>query len=268
MSKIIKGKYYIADCEHRGDITRECEYLKEIQGIKILDTYWDGKDCGEAYIIFEFSSDIFKNVYNKLPNAFYNEDINNYVTVTQTLNEGKQIKYNDYNKKVKELYLKFLQDKVAITLFFEITPKINIYDIIVKAKKSISKYNDVVIDSYATNITDGNKFIHVLFLVPIESFDINGLRDFGTCCIANHGSWLGINRIYGQLTINSILVDKHFSLRDLYEKINNKADMLYYYKAHYYAKIELKTFSYKEYMDENNNIKKTINFDNKEYHIY
>lgn len=45
--------YYICDCEHDGDINGaqyEVEdYIKPLGG-EVTDTYWDGQDCGDAWI--------------------------------------------------------------------------------------------------------------------------------------------------------------------------------------------------------------------------
>ena len=41
--------YNVPDCEHDGDI-RDAENEVEEAGGKVVDTYWDGEDCGEAYV--------------------------------------------------------------------------------------------------------------------------------------------------------------------------------------------------------------------------
>lgn len=46
-------RYYVTDCEHLGDISyyeRKCRKYVETLGGKITETYWDGEDCGEAWI--------------------------------------------------------------------------------------------------------------------------------------------------------------------------------------------------------------------------
>lgn len=45
--------YPIIDCEHEGDISRAeyeaMQYVKPMGG-DVIDSYWDGRDCGEAYV--------------------------------------------------------------------------------------------------------------------------------------------------------------------------------------------------------------------------
>lgn len=50
----MKTKKYIrnvVDCEHNGDIAHT---IMEIQnaGGTVIERYWDGEDCGEAYVVF------------------------------------------------------------------------------------------------------------------------------------------------------------------------------------------------------------------------
>lgn len=43
--------YPIVDCEHEGDIrSAVCEVVNA--GGIIVRTEWDGRDCGEAYVVF------------------------------------------------------------------------------------------------------------------------------------------------------------------------------------------------------------------------
>lgn len=47
----------IADCEHWGDVNnvkRSCDEFCKKHGGKVLNTYWDGQDCGTAYVECEF----------------------------------------------------------------------------------------------------------------------------------------------------------------------------------------------------------------------
>lgn len=53
-NKPIYLKYPICDCEHEGDISSaECEVRKAIAGNngEIICSYWDGEDCGDAYVL-------------------------------------------------------------------------------------------------------------------------------------------------------------------------------------------------------------------------
>jgi len=46
-------KYNVVDCEHMGDIEHEESYVQKtitpFNG-EVVNTYWDGNDCGEAWI--------------------------------------------------------------------------------------------------------------------------------------------------------------------------------------------------------------------------
>ena len=54
--KTIIGRFHIPDCEHRGDIEWGRNVVTRKLGGKVMITreYWDGKDCGTAYIEFCF----------------------------------------------------------------------------------------------------------------------------------------------------------------------------------------------------------------------
>ena len=47
-------RYNIVDCENNGDIVAAVNkvesFLKSYDG-RLIDSYWDGKDCGEAWIV-------------------------------------------------------------------------------------------------------------------------------------------------------------------------------------------------------------------------
>lgn len=50
-----RSKYFVADCEHEGDINRAKAEVRNAGGI--VDGYeWDGNDCGEALICYHCNS--------------------------------------------------------------------------------------------------------------------------------------------------------------------------------------------------------------------
>ena len=53
MEEIIKGIYRVTDCEHHGDMDSSTSYLRSI-GCNVIESHWDGKDCGDAYIVSNF----------------------------------------------------------------------------------------------------------------------------------------------------------------------------------------------------------------------
>lgn len=59
-------QYEIADCEHRGDIERAGREVMEFLGkydARAIKEFWDGKDCGEAYLIVEIPFKYVKEVF-------------------------------------------------------------------------------------------------------------------------------------------------------------------------------------------------------------
>ena len=65
-----KGQYFVADCEHEGDIERAKR--KVINAGGIVDGYeWDGNDCGEAWIYYHCDSKkALEQVENKIGNGY------------------------------------------------------------------------------------------------------------------------------------------------------------------------------------------------------
>lgn len=66
-TKNVYFRYDIADCEHYGDVTwavnKVENFVKKYDG-KVTDSYWDGNDCGEAwvecYIPYEHLEEVFR----------------------------------------------------------------------------------------------------------------------------------------------------------------------------------------------------------------
>lgn len=88
MEKMLYGKYKIIDCEHYGDIDSGLHDL-ERYNVNIIDTYWDGRDCGEAYIKFSFAEKDFEEIYRALHSfAIFEDNIQNYVQVDRSWAEG------------------------------------------------------------------------------------------------------------------------------------------------------------------------------------
>lgn len=64
-SKNVRFEYSICDCEHEDDVScAEHEVMDMIGkfGGCIVDTYWDGCDCGEAYVTYEVPFEYAKDV--------------------------------------------------------------------------------------------------------------------------------------------------------------------------------------------------------------
>lgn len=64
--KPVKFRYNVVDCEHWGDVSNDerevREYIEPLGG-RITETYWDGEDCGEAYIECEIPYSSLQKVF-------------------------------------------------------------------------------------------------------------------------------------------------------------------------------------------------------------
>lgn len=64
-TKKVRFDYKVYDCEHDGDMSyaeMECnDFCREYEG-EVVFSYWDGEDCGEAYITCEFPADKVEDV--------------------------------------------------------------------------------------------------------------------------------------------------------------------------------------------------------------
>ena len=73
--KNITGIYHVADCEHWCDMDSAKSFIRSL-GCVITDSYWDGRDCGEAWVEFSFPECRYVAIYNKLgSSAGYSADI-------------------------------------------------------------------------------------------------------------------------------------------------------------------------------------------------
>lgn len=55
-SKCVRFEYPVCDCEHDDDLRlgeREVEEIIDVFGGRIVGSYWNGRDCGEAYVTYE-----------------------------------------------------------------------------------------------------------------------------------------------------------------------------------------------------------------------
>lgn len=78
--KTIHCSYPIADCEHSGDI-RNAEYEVRKLGGKNMHSYWDGRDCGEAYVEFELDESQVLGVWKRSDKVRYEERLKDYINL-------------------------------------------------------------------------------------------------------------------------------------------------------------------------------------------
>lgn len=66
-----KEYYYpVVDCEHEGDMRSAVREVESAGGI-VVRTEWDGRDCGEAYIVFRIPQGQTKQDMEQKLGTFY-----------------------------------------------------------------------------------------------------------------------------------------------------------------------------------------------------
>ena len=196
----IKGRYYIADCEHKGDITNAINYIKSIGG-NVYDEYWDGSDCGTAYLEIGISVDTFKKVYKR--QAFVMDaDINDYITIDDGIKTNK-VPYNEF-KSIREK----MKDGDISANFEENMP---IYFFFCKKNKSINAeqvFNDIVnilgknstkIIVTTSYISSGDTCYCALLTTNYKNVTDDKMKAIGDFAIGNErNSYIKRNNLYGQ----------------------------------------------------------------------
>lgn len=267
--EIIVGTYYIPDCEHRGDIQREMSYLRNIHhGIRIINHYWDGRDCGEAYIEFSFNSCYFIEIYNKV-DAKYNADINDYLPLNEEknglLSNAKILNIKLFDELCKKHKCLFDNKNITLRLFFGEKSHISNETIVSKAVDVLGKETTNIL-AYSKYKVDGTNYIDVLIQTLISNISFKKLYDFGDYCLGCHG-WLKTNHIYGEMAINSVLKDvcNNNDFINLIEKIDKKEPLIFTDNNYYHPKTV--TISYENYMEDNNKIISKIRIDDTWYFL-
>lgn len=267
--EIIVGIYCVADCEHRGDIIREINYLRNVHhGIRIINSFWDGRDCGEAYIEFSFQSCYFAEIYNKI-DAKYNVDINDYLPINKEINgllsNVTILNKKDFQSLCKKYERQFDDQKITLHLFFEESADISNDKIINKAIETFGKETTNIL-AYSKHKTDRNNFVEVLFQTLITNISKDKLHDFGDYCLGSHG-WLKNNHIYGEIKINSVLKDgcRYNDFVGLIKKISNKEPLEY--KSGSYYRTKIINVDYENYIGKDNMINPIITLDDVNYRL-
>ena len=88
----IKGRYDIVDCEHSGDIQRDIDYVRSL-GCEVIGHYWDGHDCGDAYVEFYCTPELILKHYKDI--CFHFDcDIDKYINFREEAIKALKNKYN------------------------------------------------------------------------------------------------------------------------------------------------------------------------------
>ena len=195
----ITGTFRVADCEHNGDMDWARSMITGL-GCIIKDSYWDGRDCGEAWVEFSFPECRFVAIYHKLgSSASYSANINDYIKLDDVTGYSR-ISYNvlyELRNKMAEDYTTGFEERLPLWLFFEIDKwHDNPAQIISKVLSFFKEPAEIL--GYNTKIVDGNKFCDVLIKTSYRNLT-KGIMSYGIgdYCLGHRG-WLHSQGIYGE----------------------------------------------------------------------
>lgn len=243
---------------------REKNHLLELPGLKILNIYWDKKDCGEAYIEFEFPETQIEIAIRD-----YDFECSEITTYCLKKNEKSFQPILEYFKcplvsrnllieKANKFYDVFNPKEVTLLFFYEFHENTNHIEIINKALESAGKETKII--ALSLSITDGYSYVHMLLKTPIKNINVENIDDFGSYCLGRKG-WLYDHHIYGELKINSILNRVGENFISLFNDVANKKELKYRKR---YTGTTL--IPYEIYMDKNK-IKTKIEINNQLFYF-
>lgn len=257
--KMIIARFNVADCEHSGDLRWGVRSVESLLGnnVRITKTYWDGRDCGTAYIEFEFPlsrlSFVDEKISDKMSYYYVNIDINDYLSIGKVCKGQLYRKYEKFTRQeFKDIldkgrcdYSEGFENKIMVMLFFEHHKTIDDDTIMSKAAQALGSNANII--GYRCERVDGNYFTNVIFTIPYEDIDGFKFNEFGDYRLGHQG-WLGRNRIYGELSIVHELKCcgmEYDKFKDVIKRIANKEDLVYKTFSH-----EKLVVPYDEYMKE------------------
>lgn len=250
MEKEVFGRYYVADCEHRGDINRAISYVKNLGG-DVIDWYWDGQDCGESYLEISLPIEVYKKVY-KNTSFSMDADINDFI-------EPKWIGVNSVsNSEFDKLYAEMkkgdvsqgFEQRMPLYLYFDVKGKN------VDPSRVIDDIVDILgegTDIVATNskISSNTIFYRALLTTNVKNITKEKMKKkIGDFALGNeHSSYLRRNNFYGDCQcIHPIASFSHGNyelLEMIVERVKGKKPLHY---SNYYTTIEV---PYEKYVEDN-----------------
>ena len=257
--KMIIARFNVADCEHSGDLRWGVRSVESLLGnnVRITKTYWDGRDCGTAYIEFEFPlsrlSFVDDKISDKMSYYYVNIDINDYLSIGKVCKGQLYRKYEKFTRQeFKDIldkgrcdYSEGFENKIMVMLFFEHHKTIDADTIMSKAAQALGSNANII--GYRCERVDGNYFTNVIFTIPYEDIDGSKFNEFGDYRLGHQG-WLGRNNIYGELCIVHELKCcgmEYGKFKDVIKRIANKEDLVYKTFSH-----ETLVVPYDEYLKE------------------
>lgn len=241
--KRIKGTYYVADCEHNGDINRDENYLRSL-GCNVVSHYWDGHDCGDAYIEFTCNESDFVSLYKKLGNsASFDANINDYVKLCGLKNYKRMDRKELFSTlgEMKQDLSDGFWNRLPLHLFFEVRERAELTteDIVAKCLSFLTKDAFEVI-GYSIYIVDGREYLDMLIKTSYKNLDNETIGDngIGDYCLGSHG-WLDAHNIYGECDCDHIFCKRtllgysYELVRKVVEKVINKEPLMYKHQNYY-----------------------------------
>lgn len=222
-NEIIKGVYYVADCEHYGDVERGMAYLRSL-GCKIISDNYRPTLLESTTIEFSFNSSDFKHIHNELyDSAAFSRNINDFYPIEKSYITTKEYKNKRDLAKNHDLEVGF-EKKMPIECFFELKERDkDKKEEIIKAILGILG-KGTKLEAKMQSITDGNTFVTLLIYTPYAN--VRNCKKVGDYCLGHEG-WLKNNteygKIYGECRCISHLMNIRCSIyQDKYELFENK----------------------------------------------
>ena len=230
--EIINGRYDICDCEHRGDVNSAVHFIEGL-GCKVVEAYWDGHDCGEAYIRFCFKSDRFVSVYNKLSGSgvSFDKDINDYLPI-KAIDGIKRVSSKEYSslyEKMKYDISEGFEKRIPINLFFHEKSRNNldVKDFLNQIISIIGEGTEVL--CYKNEVVDGNEYHNFLLTTDISNMVKDRFSLIGDYHLGNSKySLMRRNNLYGECRCIHVMFGSYYDVfRNNVKKIMNKENLVY-----------------------------------------
>lgn len=260
MKKVIYGKYRVTDCEHRGDIVSAENYLRAL-GCKVISSYWDGRDCGEAYVCFTCTGIQFPSIYTEFCcQATFDADINDYIRGYYECVPGKYryMKKDEFNSLKDNMCNDFSSGfmyRLPLHLFFQREVDFNFEEVIDKCLSYIPGSHVI---GYYKDIVDGEAYYNVLISTSYKNLTAERMREgIGDFCLGSHG-WLRVHGFYGECRCVHEFVNTHTMcnyeyIQHIIGLINEKKPLFFHLSTERYN-IRNKEITCDEYMDDNGNL--------------
>ena len=199
MEKFVKGIYRVADCEHFGDVYSDAQYLRSL-GCVVEETYWDRKDCGEAYVKFKVREYRFPYVYKIIhSSASFDADINDYIKPDFFMDNFIKLSKDEFSSLLKNVTNDFgdgFEKRIPILLFFDKKENMDSESIIKEILSNFKTYKPL---GYNVKIVDGTTYIDLLFTVDYMELQNDIFKKIGDSCLSSlKNSIIKNHGLYGE----------------------------------------------------------------------